>query len=344
MDVPLRSADHVSVTLVTKDGCRTAITDGRRPLESRECAWPLAHVLVRHPPLVVFFLGLKTALKVLVRALYLFPVLIVAKIAFWIADSSLGDLISLVFVGLVLITFFLLSILVALYPFVGPPSVRKHKVKLDLVVPDRDNADRALVHTRAQLIQPSRAIELADLGPKPERPDPVRIRGRIGIGARGEPGEPVVQVGWVERDGVVASLCMARVFALEAEGQPPVVIELDACPWLIGEHRPDRSWPDIERAVTADLYRWLETGSSGAIDLDATRRGAACVLHEGDEIEVIAWDWQPVPSLDALTGRARDLVLGSSSGPNAPYRGTHAQPALVVRSTPAAPAILRALS
>lgn len=341
METPVQAVDHLSLTLVKHDGCGDAMSDGQRPPEHRDCAWPLTHVVIRPSALVGFFGGFKSVIRGLVKGLYLFPLLLAVKFFFWIVGNPIGDYISIAFVALVVITFFLISILVLLYPFVGPPSARQRKVNLDLVLPERGAAKDALARAQVNRVKPRQALELTESGTRQAGSGPVRLRGRVSVGVGDEPGEPVLQESWAENEGVVASLCAARTFALVVEGQPPIVVDLQAAPWMVGEYGAASPWPEIEAPVATRLEAWLKSRSKGTFDLATVASSAACVIRVGDEVEVIAWDWERAPNQDDLTVRGRGFSLAQSVGPNAPYRSGHARPALIVRSTPSAPAILR---
>jgi hypothetical protein len=136
---------------------------------------------------------------------------------------------------------------------------------------------------------------------------------------------------------------MGRTFAVLGEGQPPVVVELESAPWLLGDFRRADEPPPLEPKVGEALESWLRARTGGEIDLASLAGGETCELRHGDEVELFASHFEVVPSQENLLVKGRPFLLSESEGPKAPYRSGHAEPALIARAAPSAPVVIRKL-
>jgi hypothetical protein len=146
-------------------------------------------------------------LRLLVRMLYLFPVLIVVKIVLFVLSVPIGDLITVWFVMLVVALFAVLSIVILLMLFVGPRSER-HK------------------HAALMFHAPTGGERLF------KRAAGTRIVGRIDAGL--EVGDPVLTDRWTEGDGgLVRSFSGSSFVLVDDSGGTPIAVELLGCPLLV---------------------------------------------------------------------------------------------------------------
>lgn len=330
--------DYVGLALYGAEGNLERGSVGGRAPEEQTAAPARLHIGERHPARTRIFLGLKGVLRPLVVVLYLFPLLLVAKIVLWALGILQGDLITVLFVGLVVLVFFLLALLVLLYPFVGPPSTRSPRQVLDLGEGALRRGLRALGVDAVPLLPPERLNALCEGGPLPE---PVRVRGRL-TACHGHGAQTLLRDAWLQRAGQTARLVVGRTFALLAPGQPPVVVDLRGGPWLAARHNP-RERLELEPETRHWIGSWLVERAGGELSLDDLLEGPGYTLEAGVEVELVAPRCEVVRDIDDLVvaGRRVELPAEADSRAGSPYRQDRTRPGLLVTSTAAAPAIIR---
>jgi hypothetical protein len=321
-------------------GQSLASDDGRPPVEG-SCQAPTSHVRQRATGFGRFYELLKAATRPVVKALYIFPVLLVAKLVLWLMGHPAGDVITVMFVGLVVLCFSLLALLVLLYPLVGPRSGRRKELEL------RPPGAGALpeVLRRAQLADlplhgPAELARICD-GQAPAD-GPLRVRGRLQPCVAEHEG-PLLRDHWLERQGTVARLLLAHPLALVAEGQPPLLVTFEDAPTVLGPQRdaggaggdPD---PGFERA----LRGWLQERAGGRLEPGALLLAPACVLAPGDELELVAAGSEVVQDVSQLALGGHPVRLpGERQGQDqGPYRRDAAGRGLLVTCRPNAPLVL----
>jgi hypothetical protein len=296
------AADYASAQRMSAGVARERYVRGSSAADERIVPLSPTHVRVVPSARLRLYGGATTLLRLLARGIYLFPVLLVAKVALLVADSWYGDLITVAFVVLVVAFFAVLAATLLLHLLVGPRSERAARTTFRLDLPEVGDHERILGMSA----------------------HPKRYRGLVQAGLA--PGQPVISDQWLERDGMVWRLFEGRCFAVVAEGETPVVVDLAACPVLLGPYVDTRAEPSAAALVLARSLADLGEAS-----------GARCELRQGDLVEVLAADAQP---LDRLEDERLAAVL-STTGERGPYRAGGDAGAIVVRSTLEQPAVLR---
>ncbi|HEY8080104.1 MAG TPA: hypothetical protein VIF62_38500 [Labilithrix sp.] len=204
--------DYAAAQFATPRGCeeRYVIGDGA-PL-TRIVELPKSHVRRASSLSVRTYDTLRELLRLLARAVYLFPALIVVKLALWIAGVWWGDLITFVFVLLVVTTFAVFALTVLFYAIVGPPDARQ--TTLAFAAPREDAFERAA------------------------RRAPSRMAGRVDAGL--EPGAPVLVEQWTLGERLVRYV-EGRSFAIVPESGPPCVVEITGSPVILAPYEEAES-------------------------------------------------------------------------------------------------------
>ena len=283
---------------------------------------------------------LKRVLKVLVKVLYLFPLLLVAKLVLYLMGHWMGDLITVAFVVLVVLFFTLFALLFVLYPLAGPPSRRIPIPRLRL--PRADDLADALA--QAGYLEPEMTTthELAEhTEPDADVQEPVRVRGRVVGGEDQQVGDLVLRDCWLERDDQVARLLACGSFAVLCDGYPPVVVDTQGAIHLVVVDRfQEAGVGEFEVKHLARYDKWLQDRSSEKMSVLDVAGGQNGALAVGDEVELVAGEYSPIPDVDELRVGGRRLDLARKEGGGGPYRGETQTRALMVRSTEGAPLIL----
>jgi len=208
------AADYTSILRVTNDASiERFVLGGASPID-RPVPVPMSHVRRVATGALVVYRVVVAVLRVLVRALYLFPLLLVAKISLWATGSWYGDLLTVGFVCLVVAFFTVFALTMLMHVIVGPRSKRGNRTSFVFAPPRPRDVSRI-------------ASRLA--------PDaPTRIIGVLDAGL--EPGAPVLVEEWSERDGGVERSFEGQSFVVLAEGGSPTVVELAAAPVLIAAY------------------------------------------------------------------------------------------------------------
>jgi hypothetical protein len=173
------------------------------------------------------------SLRVVVRAFYLFPVLVVAKIVLFAMHARVGDYITVAFVVLVVTLFGLLAVVMLLVAITGSRSQRPGGT-LVFHAPSKSDAQRMVK---------GRSVA-------------VRVMGRVDAGL--EPGATVLEEQWGENGGKLVRFFEGRSFVVVPDEGAPVVVDLDACPLVLARY--DRTTtalavPGI--GSVKPLARWL---------------------------------------------------------------------------------------
>jgi len=320
-----------------------SLAPGVQP-KGRHIPLPSLYFKQRSRGLLLIFRGLKRLMRLLVKAIYLFPALLVAKVILWTLDIQAGDLITLVFVILVVLFFGLLALLGLLFPLVGPRSKRKSNLKFDLEGAD---LDRGLAWMKLRRLKPTPAARLRALCSTraPKKQKPIRLRGRLHLCTRDTlPDGLLLSESWVEQDQHIARLMAGRLFVLMEPDQPPVVIVAEIGCWLVGRRNHGPVSFELGEQARHRVQNWLQRKSGDLIPLEAFSEGQGLALLPGDEVEVIASRYEAVPDMDTLVLHGHKVILPEpDSAADSPYRSMSVQPGLLLRGHPSAPLIIRTL-
>ena len=295
------AADYTSAQRISAGENRERFSRGAAAAEERVAPLPLSHIRLVGSALMRAHHLTTRLMRLLARGIYLFPILLVAKIVLFAIHSWYGDLITVAFVVLVVAFFATLAAALLLHLMVGPRSQRAARSSVRLDLPHDADHQRIL-----------RAL-----------PTTARHRGRIQAGLA--PGQPVIVERWLEHAGTVFRLLEGRCFAVVAEDEPPVVVDLAACPLLLAPYADSPSEPPPGAMVLARAI-----GNPG--------EGSArwCELRQGDMVEILAAVEQPIDRLD--DDRVAEVLAATAEG--GPYRAGRT-PGVLVRSTLDAPVIIR---
>ena len=331
--------DFVCLQHVAPDSCKELHRDRGSDTRSRNVKPPAAYYPLHASGLLRFFLNLKDLLRLFVRAIYLFPILLVAKLVLWIMDLWYGDLITVAFVGLLVIFFALFAVWVLLYAFVGPPSKRKGDPRFALPEPDqlrevarRWGSEGLPVTTGTEELQ-----RLAG-GGATEGDDVLRIRGKIHGGYPLDEARSVAVDVWEAGEDQKATRVFAgRTFAVTGEGQPPVLVRLQGAPWIVATWRDDD--PRSSETV-AEVTGWPSLRDEPQPPI---RSGLSAALGHGDEVELIVRGWEAIPSVDEAIVAGVPFHLRDPGGEaGSPYRGSDVTRGLLVTSSVDHPIIVAA--
>ncbi len=168
---------------------------------------PKSHVRREASGAVRFYDLLRALLRLFARAVYVFPALVVVKLALWLAGVWWGDLLTVAFVALVVATFAVLALTVLMFAIVGPPEDRR--TRLAFAAPRDDVFERAA------------------------RTVPTRISGRVDAGL--EPGAPVLVDQWTLGERLVRYV-EGRSFVVVPDDGPPCAVEITGSPVIVGPH------------------------------------------------------------------------------------------------------------
>jgi hypothetical protein len=150
------------------------------------------------------------SLRVVVRAFYLFPVLVVAKIVLFAMLAPVGDYVTVAFVVLVVTLFGLLAAVMLLVAITGSRSQRAGGT-LVFHAPRKSDA--------LSIVKGNAAV---------------RVIGRVDAGL--EPGATVLQEQWGDNEGKVVRFFEGRSFVVVPDEGAPVVVDLDACPVVLAPY------------------------------------------------------------------------------------------------------------
>jgi hypothetical protein len=296
------------------------------------CPLPLLYLRERFGPLGTALAAHKRLVRLLGWLICLFPILLIPKLALLFVRDKVGtvlvgDLITIAWVGLLLLFFATISVYLLLFAFVGP---RSRRGKGWSVAPPGDIAfERAMaevVGDGAARRDPSRpsASELHQLvdsllkGDKPA-PHPLLLSGQVR--RFGGSSAELLEDTWYDFPSGVLRELRGLPFILAGDEQPPIVVAPGAVTVLASyahEGPPPRTSPP-----------WEERPRS-------THR---FVLAEGRRVEIVGGGIQAVATLDGLV--LNGVAYRDDTQGEAPYRGGALRPALLVSSTPELPLLIR---
>src|SRR5437764_839430 len=107
--------DYAAAQFATPRGCEERYVLGDAPPAERLAELPASHVRRATSGAVRAYEVLRGLLRLFARAVYVFPALVVVKLALWLAGVWWGDLLTLAFVLLVVATFAVLALTVLFF-------------------------------------------------------------------------------------------------------------------------------------------------------------------------------------------------------------------------------------
>lgn len=269
---------------------------------------------------------LRRVLKLLVRVLYLSPVLVVVHVAVGAGSPVAAAGVTVAFIGLSAALFALLGP----YLVLAAVEFRRRRVgTAKLRLPFTDDGRDALGLMRA-----SRAREApADGGGFPPTGTLLRARGElVALGPAGPAGEPLLVDLWLAEAETPGRVTEVADFAVVAPGKLPVVVRCATAPTVIA--------PPEERAHSMVVAE-LDPEVRGVFEVDGpiSLRGedfrAPCLrLYPGDEVEVVG-------AVADVVMNAESLELRRGAAAAGPYREGSARPAVIVVSDVARPVAVR---
>ncbi len=337
-------SDYVGVQLLAPDEGSELGSRGATALREQRLEDTAVCFVAEPKGVLRAFEGVKRVLRVLVRALYLFPALLVIKLGLWVAAlqgqrqlGTLGDYLTVAFVVLVVVLFATLSLLVLLHVWVGPRSTRARLQVPRFELP----GPKALARSRALALKPEpRALngpggeplelERIELGTK------IRVAGELVAIDGGASAGPLLRESWLAEEGRAARLVRARSFAVVAAGQPTVVVQIDAAPWMLLEGDGAVVVGAAAVAERDALDAFVRRSGVSLRDLIA---GPSRQLLAGQQVEVVGVVAERLPSVEGAMVAGQPLRLGAASG-KTPYRGGGGGPALLLISSAAQPVLV----
>jgi hypothetical protein len=315
---------------IVGDDCRVAAAREGRLAPAEVCPLPGLYLQPRTGAVGAVLSAYKRLVRLLVWLLYLFPVLLVPKIVLLffpqrIGTLLIGDVITVAWVGLLVVFFAVLAALLALVALAGPRSRRS---KGWAVSPPGDvplaRALAALSPARMRTPDARRLHAIVDelLKGGEAAPTPLQLRGRVErFGSA--PGD-LLSDRWFEYPSGIVRELAGLPFLLVDEGQPPIVIVPGAATTLLAPYRHDTGARPVVPPVD-----------------DSPPRASYCfTLVEGQRVELCAWEGRAEPDLREL--RLEGVACRVDDVEKGPYRGRGLQPALIVTCS-AAPLLVRAL-
>lgn len=260
--------DYASAQWPTENGWRERYVLAQGAPVERAARAPETHLRTTTTGMVRVYETSARVLRVMSRAIWLFPAMLVPKIILWAMGNPIGDLITVMFVLLVCTFFAVFALTVLFFAIVGSKQQRMARSHLAFAEPRAADAPRLL------------------------GPAPVRFSGRIDAGI--EEGAPVIVEQWSQGERLVRHV-ECRSFALVADGKPACVVEVAAAPILMARYRDE---PAESAALEVASRLEGRTHERGGV--------ARCVLRQGDVVEVLADDAQRTPRIE--DERLRALV------------------------------------
>lgn len=322
-----------------KDSCHvTSLRE--RPATSQACPLPYLYLRERVSALGTVFAGHKRLVRLLGWLICLFPLLLIPKLVLLFVPNKVGtilvgDLITVAWVGLLVLFFAMVALLVLLYAFVGP---RSRRGKGWAVTPPGDiPLERALAVLEIKRPDPRSASPRQ----QPARPNASALQELVDSLLKGGPaldtllllhgqvrrfGAPAAEVltdSWYEYPSGILRELRGLPFILADEGQPPIVVAPGGAVMILAPYAhagpPPQTTPP-----------WSEQPQ-------CTHHLA---LAEGQRLELVGGELQAAASLDELVldGVAYRDDAQSDVGP---YRGGALRPALVLTGSTESPLIIR---
>jgi hypothetical protein len=326
--------DYISSQVIEPTSCEESYLERGEPRPARQAPWPTTHAALAGSGLVRVFNGVKRLVRALVVLVYLFPALLVLKVGLLIAGSPLSDLITFGFVLLVVATFGGLALLAALFIFVGPQSKRAERSRVVLALPSQGDLARTVHKLGVELPAPTPPADLerlAHAGEGDARPL-LRLRGKLVLDD-GAADRRVLVDGWLAEPSP-RRVFGGRAFAVVAEGQPVVVVELAAAPVVVADYR--------EVALPAIAPPELDASRALALPEPSSQPVPSCVLSVGDEVELVVSRWRSA-ALAELTVSGKEFELRRERDVRAPYRAAESERVIVAECALDAPVVVRPL-
>jgi hypothetical protein len=274
--------------------------------------------------------GIRLVLKWSVRALYLSPLLILARSVLRRAvDTAAGDMATVVFVVLVVGFFVLLNLYIVWSVIVHFRSTGRLAVRPPFGDAGEDRTGRF----------PHGAAGASNAG----GPGAIRVRGVV---AHVEPpvhgSVDVVRDLWVIEGRAPWRLTEAADFAVLVEGERPVVVQLATAPVLIGVPA---------RVAVVDGVERMSPGLNAVFDmapaLEVPRAGSEgqwLALAAGDEVELVGTVHGALADVGRFElGEKVCSLQREGRTAAAPYRGAAGEPGTLVVATPETPVWIRRL-
>jgi hypothetical protein len=336
--------DFISVSFLSNLQRREAtLLNKGAPREHRALA-PLAYTENTTTPLVGLFQGLKRLMRLSAKALYLFPLLLLVKAFLWAVQKDSGDLITVVFVILVVWFFFLLALFMLLFPFVGPPSKRKSVISFSL--PEGKD-----LHETAKTLKlpPTSANPSSLWGALPEGDKPIKqaicVRGTI-KGWHPEANPYVLYDAWSQTPDGIVRFFRSFPFVLVGENQPPIVVTFEAAPVILASYRKQDlpfSLDDPLQERLKHLEVWLSMREPNG--LSRIWQEPSCVLSLEQEVEIYTSRFSIIPRISEFSIEGKPLRAQEITDPKTgPYRGTTIDDmGICLCSTPNAPLIIKTI-
>lgn len=329
----MKRADYVALQLLRgPSDTRERIRRRGGPFGERQAAIAWSHLHLVPTGSARVYTVARHAVRVLVKAVWLFPILLVPKLVLRVTGVWQGDLITVGFVVLVVVAFGSLSLLTLLHLLAGSKSQREASAKLALALPD-GNADLLREVPEALALPPPRRTDAALLeqiahGEQLSPRLSLIVRGRVDAGVA--TGTPVLSDRWLETGGNVVRVFAGLDFTIVAEGAPPALVELGACPTPLGPYRADA----LDGLPPSDAWAELSPmlAREEGLDTPDLATAVSCVVRQGDMVEVVAAEHEAIEDL---------AQLGSGQSSGAPYRGGEPRRGVRLSCTPAAPLLVR---
>lgn len=296
----MEGADFVSEQRVRgRQVAEIATVAGRRVERGAPIPW---HHLALVPPTAArVHEAVGRLLRALAVALWAAPLLVVAKLITWALDLAIGDWLTVGFVCLVVALFATMAVWSVTFLVAGSRAERDAKsgLAIDVARPDQLDEVRRLLPVSLPL-SPAKTLQAWADGEQP--PAGLCVRGAVDAGGDVAPGEPVYVETWRDEDGALVREVEGRSFVVRVEGAPPIVVRLDGVPIVVA---PSRALVGGDAAPPPTI------------------------LHQGDEVELIATGVRLVPRLE-------DYRLGDRSPAFVPS-GDYRQEATAALEVTAAP-------
>src|SRR5260221_8309648 len=116
--------DYAAAQWPTEHGWRERYVIGQGAPAEREALAPATHVQTTSSGMVRVYEASAKLLRVMSRAIWLFPVMLVPKIVLWALGNPIGDLITVMFVILVCAFFAVFALTVLFFAIVGSKKQR----------------------------------------------------------------------------------------------------------------------------------------------------------------------------------------------------------------------------
>jgi hypothetical protein len=186
--------------------------------EKRSVDVPASHVRSVPTGLVRVYVGATRLLRVLVRTLYMFPILLVTKVALHLMHAPGGDYITVGFVVLVIALFGVFAAVMMLLALVGSRSQRQAGMTTAFRPPSRREIDGLIARTLPKAA--------------------VTVTGRVDAGL--EPGATVLEERWGNNAGTLVRFVEGGSFAVLPDGGEPIIVDLTACPLVLAQYEHER--------------------------------------------------------------------------------------------------------